>query len=330
MNVKDVRTYGSEYFDQSNVFYTIEFIRCALSEAKRDMNDVSLDALRFIDRRGNVILDYKISNGDRKVHEDARVTIFPLSFDELLMGKHMHRDEFIWMKRQMDGFSCPGSAIFTCTSGYADVSPSIVRECIYITNTFPRWVSCDHESSQLLTVEGMYNLVYDVMKILPVMIYAKVTDDSTVTREDEVYNVFDDEYRFTKLMRVFRYASVCTNDDNHWVSIVCVPVKEESFFIVCDSMDHDGVTMYKSFDSFRSNFLVRKTRSTCHMEYNESLPLTLCLYPLMSRDDDDGPYFEISRELISRTLMNICRKIEWSVDCEYLKNIIDATHYEWT
>lgn len=80
-----------------------------------------------------------------------------------------------------------------------------------------------------LPMEAMPRVTFDAIGILPTTLVGMVSPDDergNPIHLDENDDLFNDEDNFTKLMLKVRTASLTSFRMEHWVSIVCVPMKK--------------------------------------------------------------------------------------------------------
>lgn len=228
---------------------------------------------------------------------------FSIKLHEICKDPHAYSEKMIVLLKQNDGFSCSGASIFTCTAGFVKISLNKILEIKRFIEENNVWETKHDQIMPDLPVEGMAKLLYDTAGILPVVMFGRIArkeGPGKWEKLDEEDNLFNDEERFVKLMRLMRYASIALHSNNHWVSLVCIPAEDRTIFVICDSLSHDVMTVYPSFKSLRDYFFAEQIKPTDRNPIAHVFPLTLSIYPVVdAREDADHTTQEFMRRLIA-------------------------------
>lgn len=281
---RDIDTYCAFMFSNENVKATRVLVSQLLNEVRERKKIKDEEDFLWIAKESHPMSNYREQVTDYDLSTYGDISLFKLSLSELNMGPHENSEKILWMLRQCDGFSCAGAVLLTCTAGLIKVPPTKITQILtYMTRNNP-WESQKEMPMRDLPIEGMGRLIHEVMGIIPAVMCGRVAQEiesGVWEKLDEDDNLFNDEKRFTKLMRIVRFASICCNSPAHWYSIVCIPVEDETIFMVCDSLRHTAATAYPSYNSLRRYFLLPKTKPTATEPDLNTLPLTLSIYPVL-------------------------------------------------
>lgn len=304
IRIKNVSTYGDEEMNESNITNTRNYIRKKLNYVSHNNEMIKERISKWLSFDTHILNSYKITNKEEYLGLDDDVSVFEMDLKKLEKYGNEDREKIIWLMKQKDGFICPGATIFTCTGGILKVDQEKVIRSIKFMNSNSQWKIERDGNYNILPVEGMTCLLYDTSGMLPSLMFGIVPrlNDNNISEDD---NLFGDEKRFVKMMRIMKYASLCMTDNNHWVSLVCKPSGKDTIFIVCDSLDHEDITAYPNYTSFMNNFLVKRTQSDHRNSYLHKLPITLCLYPLIRDYKCNDNYDIFTFGLLNATIENL-------------------------
>jgi hypothetical protein len=286
----EIVVYGEFMFLPENVKITQKLVKTLLDDIRIRQKIPDDKDFLWTPKDISPLPNFREQVSDSDLGPFGDVISFKIASREL--GYEENSNEQILVLRQTDGFSCAGASIFTCTAGYTKIPPSKLDEIHqYVTINNPWGVEGESPMS-VLPIEGIVRLIYTTMGIIPTIMYGKVAREigrGEWEKIDEDDNLFNDEARFVKLMRMVRFAGICFKGSSHWVSLICLPFGQDTAFMVCDSLSHNSSTAYPSYSSLRRHFLAQRTKPTALEPNLHIFPLTMAIYPILQEHQGADP-----------------------------------------
>lgn len=312
-----VKAYGEDIFSTANIEATRVLAFNLLSESRIRQGIKDDEDYLFMRKNSSNLPNFRESLTYNDTHkENGSVKLYEIPWEDFT--GHSQPQEVIFLWKQFDGTSCAGAVLLTCTAGFTKIERSRIHMMNNQINveTNPWTVEKEEKDERtgivtkvrdyenLLTVEGMARLIYDAVGILPCIFFGKVaqeTSDGQFEKLEDDDNMFQDD-RFQILMRMVRFASICTWNGAHCYSVVCIPIGpdlEDSVYIVFDSMNHREQNLYQNYRSFRRHFLLEHTRPSASYDCAQRkivedrtvclYPLTVTVYPVLQTQPDADP-----------------------------------------
>lgn len=223
MEAKMVQTYCGIMFSEENMQHTRSVVSSLLEGVRNRKQLKDEEDFLWISKVTHILPNHRNFVDDKDIEAQGTLSLFRLN-PPGIAEKHVYNEQVLWLQRQRDGFSCSGASVFTCTAGYANVTPEKVAEKHRYISSNNHWRIDDEIPLGDLPIEGMGCLIYDTLGILPVVMCGRVAQplpEGGWESMEEGDDLFNDEARFVKLMRIVRFASLCCNNPHHWLVYFC-------------------------------------------------------------------------------------------------------------